>query len=306
MKIIIFGANGFIGKSVVNKLLENKVKVICFDIHKESQLPKKVEYYKCDLVNINKYKNKIKKADIFLNLVGWLGVRETQKDPFKTYLINLIYQSKWLEIIKEWKIKKVVFISSSEIYGDINLKAVNELSPVSPKSDYAVSKLAVENLLRVYAKKYKFEYNIIRYFNIYGPDQREEFVIPKFIKLALKGKDLNYTGNGSQVRAFCYIDDAVDITIKVILSNKCKNEDFNIGNNKEPISIKELAHIIKKLSHSDSKIRSIPFSKADRSKRIEVFYRRPNTNKLTKFLNYSPNITLRNGIQKIYDSKKNK
>ena len=229
-----------------------------------------------------------------------MGVKETQENPLKVLEINLSHQLGWLNTVKKWNIKRLVFISSSEVYGDINLKAVSETSPVSPKSDYGVAKLAVENLLRAYSKAYKFEYNIIRYFNIYGPNQRDVFVIPKFINRVINNETIHITGDGSQVRTFCYIDDAVDATIKVILSKKCKNHDFNIGNSKEPISIKNLSLKVKKIFNSKINIKRRPFSKADRPKNIEVFYRRPDTKKLKNYINYAPKTSLEKRKKKIY------
>ena len=218
MKIIIFGSNGFIGKSIIEKLAKTRHKVICFDLSKNSIFDKKIEYYQCHLSNIKKYERKIKNADIFLNLVGFLGVEETQTNPYQVLQTNLIMQIHFLNQMKNLKIKKLVFTSSSEVFGDINISAVNENSPKNPKSDYAISKLSVEHLIIAFSKKFNFKYNILRYFNVYGPNQRDVFVIPKFIKQSITNQDLTVTGKGDQVRTFCYIDDAADATIKVMLS----------------------------------------------------------------------------------------
>ena len=109
-----------------------------------------------------------------------------------------------------------------------------------PKSSYGVSKVAGEAYMRAFYEKYGLKYNILRFFNIYGPEQRNDFVISKFRKIIQNNKTINIYGKGEQTRAFCHVNDAARAVALVIKKGK-RNEIYNIGNDLEPIKIINLA-----------------------------------------------------------------
>ena len=127
-----------------------------------------------------------------------------------------------------------------------------------PKSIYGLTKVVNEEYIKEYCKKYNLNFNICRFFNIYGVSQNKEFVIPNFVNKIKNNKFIKIYGKGNQVRSFCYVDDATKALIKLIFQNK-KNKIYNIGNNKEPIKIINLAKLVYKLSKKKVKIKKNQF-----------------------------------------------
>lgn len=139
----------------------------------------------------------------------------------------------------------------------------------------------------------------MRFFNVYGPKQNKNFVIKKFFNLAKKNKEIQIYGSGAQIRCFCYIEDAISGIINVLRYGK-KNFLYNIGNNKEPISINKLAKLIIKISKSKSRIIKIPFSNSDREKSREIFTRIPSIKKISVHTDFKPKFDLIKGLETFY------
>ena len=156
------------------------------------------------------------------------------------------------------KVKRFIFSSSSEVYGEQTKFPINENAELKNKSIYATSKIVAEKYLKGYAQEGKIKYNIIRFFNVYGIGQKDNFVISKFIKNIEDNKELLIYGSGKQIRSFCNVQDATDGVLEVIRNGK-NNTEYNIGNNQEPISMFNLAKKVVKISGKKLKIKKISF-----------------------------------------------
>jgi UDP-glucose 4-epimerase len=163
----------------------------------------------------------------------------------------------------------VLFSSSSEVYGEPVEIPQNELTtPLNSKLPYAIVKNIGEAFLRSYYQEYGLEYTIFRFFNTYGSRQSPEFVVPRFIKAALKGEDITVYGDGLQTRTFCYIDDNTDACLAAFYNNEVINDVVNIGSNKE-VSILELANTIIRITNSTSRIVHLPpLAEGDMTRRL--------------------------------------
>ncbi len=300
MKILITGSNGLIGKQTIKKLSIKNNKIFAVDNNfKKNDQNKNIKFFNIDLTEKSSLK-KIKnlKIDVIIHLAAFLGVKKTEKNELKCLNENITTTKNILDFCVSKKIKRIIFASSSEVYGDGYKTSIKEDSQVMPKSVYGISKVTCESFIKAYSKKYKFNYNIIRFFNVYGPGQKKEFVIPIFLNCIKNNQNINLFGSGDQLRAFCFVDDAVEGLSKV-LSKGRKNETYNIGNNLEPIKIINLAKKIKKIFNSKVKIKKISFKKSDRKQSREIFYRRPNIKKIQKECNYFPKISLDYGLKKL-------
>jgi len=193
-------------------------------------------------------------------------------------------------------IKKIIFSSSSEIYGEPAKIPIKENDPITPITTYGISKLASEEYIKSYSKSYGIQYTIFRLFNVYGAMQDTQWVLPAFVDKAISNKPISVHSDGSQVRAFCYVSDIANALESALKT--ANGEIINIGNDTDPISIKELAEKIISLTNSQSKIKFIPFEESNRN-RTEIMKRIPDINKAKKILNYSPKITLDEGIEKV-------
>lgn len=200
-------------------------------------------------------------------------------------------------------IKKVVFASSSDVYGEQTKIPISENNPVNPNGVYAVSKLAGEEYLKAYKKQYGLDYTILRFFGIYGPGQASEFVISKFISMTLNNEPPTLYGEGEQVRAFCYVEDAVRGTILALNNEQANSEILNIGNDREPISMRDLAYKIIALAGKDMKPKLIPLEHSDREKGREIPKKTPDISKARRILGYEPRVTLAEGISKIINMR---
>jgi UDP-glucose 4-epimerase len=194
-------------------------------------------------------------------------------------------------------VEKIIFGSSSEVYGDIHKNNIKEANPVSPKSVYGVSKLAGEEYCKAYYQRYGLKACIVRFCNIYGPGQVVQFVIPRYCRSALADEPLTVYGDGKQIRAFCNVRDAAKGVIKALEYDNDKPEIFNIGNSNNAITMKELAELVIRISGKKIGIKFLDFKDSDRSEDREIFKRIPSIEKARRLIGYEPTVTLEEGIK---------
>jgi len=152
--------------------------------------------------------------------------------------------------------------------------------------------------LRAYKDAYGVEYNIVRFFNVYGEGQRDDFVMSRFVNNVLNDTPPEVYGDGTQARCFCYVEDAARGMVEALFSGK-EGEIFNIGNDSEPISMEELARKIIELSDKPLDIKRTPYSDSDRESHRDIMKRIPSIKKAEKILGYSPTVPLEKGLAKI-------
>lgn len=297
MNVTITGGAGFIGTSLTD-LLRKKHSITVFDIN-ESQFDDVISV-KGDITDSRLADVAIRNSDVVIHLAATLGVVNTEKNPIKTLDTNIFGTKNILEACKNNHVKKIIFSSSSEVYGEPLRIPIRETDKVIPITNYGISKLAAEEYVKAYSKTFGFRYTILRLFNVYGEEQRNQWVISEFVNQAIRNQDITIHGTGSQIRAFCHIADVVR-GFEMVLE-KGDYETFNIGNDTEPISIKEFTERIISLSNSKSNIISIPFEKSDRD-RSEIMARAPSIEKAKQILDYYPTVSLTEGIKNVIDKK---
>ena len=299
MKILITGGSGFIGLRLY-KLLKNKFHVTIFDIRQPVE--SEVNFISGSIHDDQKLSESIQGKDIVIHLAAAVGVKNTETNPITTLDTNIIGTKKILENCAKHKIKKIIFSSSSEVYGEPKKIPTDELQTPIPITTYGISKLAGEEYVKTFAKTYNFKYSILRFFNAVGPGQSLQFVLSEFINNALNDKPISIHGTGLQIRAFCHVDDICQGIENSI--SKGDNELFNIGNDSEPISIENLAKKVKRILNSKSEIKFIPFNISGRSRKVEILSRVPNINKAKKLLSYEPQFDLERSVRSISASMK--
>ena len=308
--IFITGGAGMIGLEIANQLIKKNYNVKIYDLaeqiikHKKL-INKKIQISYGSILDITTLKNEMQNSDIVYHMAAMLGVKKTEKNALDCLNINIIGTKNTLESCVFNNVKKIVFASSSEVYGEPDKNPISERFDTKGKTLYGVSKIAGEELCKAYYEKYKLNNLIIRYFNTYGPNQNLEFVIPKFIENSLRNKPLVINGIGKQIRSYTYVSDSAEATIKLSFLKNVKNTVFNVGNGIDPINLKDLANKIKNKSNSRSKIFFLTnFHKSDRKKSREIFFRFCDTSKLKKYINWKPKIRIDEGIKKILKTLK--
>ena len=283
MRNILFtGGAGFIGSCLCEKLLEDPKNFLVIVDNLSTgymeKLPQKhQERYKFVNCDINVYKDISElfmsfHFDYVFHYAAVVGVKRTQENPLMV-LRDLHGFENILNLSKHSNVKRVFFSSSSEVYGEpVEFPQNEETTPLNSRIPYAIVKNVGEAFLKSYHKEYDLNYTIFRFFNTYGPKQSSDFVMSKFIKLALKNQSITIFGDGLQTRTFCYIDDNVEATYKVFLevlkNSEYPNEVINIGNNNETHII-DLAKIIIKLCKSTSTIKHLaPLKEGDMTRRL--------------------------------------
>ncbi|MHC1708368.1 MAG: NAD-dependent epimerase/dehydratase family protein [Bacteroidales bacterium] len=302
-KILITGGAGFIGSSLAEKLISNPENfVVIVDnlstgtIKRLPALPKtNWKFIRCD---VNQYTDIAEvmqsfNFDYVFHYAAMVGVQRTQARPISV-LKDLHGIENILNLSKNSEVRRVFFASSSEVYGEpVDLPQNEYTTPLNSKIPYAVVKNAGEAFLRSYQKEFDLEFTIFRFFNTYGPRQDKEFVMSKFLYLAMNNKPIPIYGDGSQTRTFFYIDDNVEATSYAFDNDLIINDVINIGGDLE-ISMIDLAKKIIGLTGSSSEIIFLPpLKEGDMTRRF------PDTTKLKEQLFHKQPLTLDEGILKI-------
>ena len=293
MNIAITGGAGLIGTELC-KIFSQEHDITVLDF-KEPKIPS-INFIKIDIENPQEIINSTKGIDLVIHLAAALGVIETEKNPVKTLDINSIGTKNVLEACKTNNIKKIIFSSSSEIYGEPEHIPIKETDRITPITTYGISKLMAEEYIKSYSRAYGINYTIFRLFNVYGEEQANRWVVPEFVRKIVNDEEVTIHGDGSQIRAFCHVSDIANAFSYAL--TKGNNEIFNIGNNLEPISIKELANRIISLSKSKSQIKFISFDDSSRNRK-EIINRAPDISKAMKMLEYKPKVTLDDGLTRV-------
>ena len=188
--------------------------------------------------------------DIVFHYAAVVGVDRTLNDPIS--VLNDIEGIKHiLRLSLENNVSRIFYSSSSEVYGEpVEIPLNEDTTPLNSKLPYAIVKNVGEAYFRSYQRTYGLDYTIMRFFNTYGPNQSDDFVIPRFINKAKRNEDILINGDGSQTRTFLYIDDNLEFISKIIKENECINQTVNVGSEEE-ITILELAELVKKHTNSD-------------------------------------------------------
>lgn len=307
-RVLVTGGAGCIGLEVVKELVRRGVPVFLFDLPEqiarvEKYIPKEADIYYGSVLDMCSIRDAMAGCDGIIHLGAYLGVRRTETNRLRCIEININGTRNVLECAVQHRVKKIVFASSSEVYGEPFENPITEKTPVFGKTVYAITKLAGEELCKAYAQRYPFlKYTVLRYFNTYGPFQIAQFVIPKFIRNVMSGKSPIIYGNGKQKRSYCYVSDTAWATVEALMNGRADGETINIGNSKEPLSLKQLANVVISACGREGEL--VPkmqqeFHKTDRTKEREIFVRYCDTSKAKNILGYVPRVSVEEGIKKV-------
>ena len=284
-EILITGGAGFIGSALAKKLLVMNYKVIIIDnlsTGKEINIPnhKNCKFYVSDVNQEKKMKYIFKKYNLsyVFHFAACVGVNRTLENPLKV-LEDIEGFKNIFKLCMLSKINRIFFSSSSEVYGEpVKMPQHEESTPLNSRLPYAVVKNIGESFCKSFNYQYKLNFTIFRFFNTYGLNQSENFVINLFIQKALKNNNIHIYGNGKQSRTFCYIDDNIEAIISCFENKLFVNQTVNIGNNKIT-TVLDLAKKIINITKSKSKIVFLePLKEGDMKRR------QPDISKMKKLL----------------------
>ena len=301
MKIVVTGGAGFIGSHIVSKLLSKaKVKVIdnlfTGKLENIKSFLDKIEFVRGDIRNLAFLKKEFKNTDYVIHIAAIPKVPFSIKYPLLISQVNIIGTLNVLIAARDNKVRRVIYSSSSSVYGDakLPLKEGNEKEPFSP---YALTKLVGEHYCRLFYELYGLETVSLRLFNVFGEKQDPyggyAAVIPRFIDAILHGKRLLIYGDGKQSRDFTYVKDVADATIMALKAEKKKvtGEVFNIAYGKTT-NLLELVRLINKFTGKSIKPKFTEARKGDIKKSLA------DISKAKRLLGYKPKSSLEQGLKK--------
>jgi UDP-glucose 4-epimerase len=237
-------------------------------------------------------------ASYVVHCAGIAGIDTVVKRPVHTMQVNMIGSANVLEAAAQVPgVKRVICFSTSEVFGQLAFRS-EETAPAvlgavgEGRWTYAVSKLAEEHLAYAYFRQEGLPTVTLRPFNVYGPGQVGEGALRGFILRAIAGEDLIIHGDGTQIRAWCYIDDMVRGVLRTLTAPAAVGESFNIGNHRTVTTIYGLANTVVRVLDSASEIRFVPRASADIELRI------PRVDKARDVLGFEALIDLDEGIRR--------
>ncbi len=304
--VLITGGLGFIGSNLVRKLLaKTDFKIIVFDkvtkIGKISNLPggadakKRITLVKGDICNKNTLNTAVKKANYVIHLAALTNASESIDSPEKFFKVNVMGTLNVMEACEKNPVKRIIVLSSSEVYGNkLDKLKMDENHPLSPVTPYAVSKMAAEQLALSYFRTKSLPVVILRAFNVYGPFQYPEKMVPIFISRLLKNQTIKVNNGGKPMRDWIYVEDIADAIIKTITYKKrgIEGNIFNLGTGK-PTSIKKVAERILKTCKKDKNFLEIDYSpKSETMQNVGI------SSKALKHFGWKSRTSFSDGIQK--------
>ncbi len=303
-RILVTGGAGFIGSHLCDRLVHGNEVVVFDNGHRDA-----LRHSPCadhprltriigDVLKPEQVGSAIAGCDMVIHMAAIAGIDTVVTRPMQTMQVNLFGALNVLEAAARIaNVRRVVLFSTSEVYGPHVFRGTED-SPTTqgsvgePRWTYAVSKLASEHLGFAYRDATGLPITAIRPFNVYGPRQVGESAIRKFCMNAVAGQPLRITGDGTQIRAWCYVDDFVDGLLAALQREEAVGEVINLGNPKETMTVLALAETIIRVTNSVSTIVFVEQPMAD----VEV--RVPSIDKARRLLDFCPKVTLASGLQR--------
>lgn len=313
MNILITGGAGFIGSTLADKLIKENNKVIVIDNFNDYYSPKLKEknvFHNLTNLNYSLYRNDIcdkdavekifekNNIDCVVHIAARAGVRPSLENPLAYAETNIDGTINILEAMRKNNVKKMVFASSSSVYGNCKAEKFSEdLKVTEPISPYAATKSACEQFLYTYSKLYDIQSICLRFFTVFGPRQRPDLAIRKFIELIEQDKPIPVYGDGTTMRDYTYIDDIVSGIMSAIKYDKTPYEIINLGGG-SPVTLNEMIETIEKVLGKNAKIDRLPMQPGDVDKTVS------DITKAKKLLGYEPKTTFEEGIRNFIEWRK--
>lgn len=303
-RIFITGGAGFIGSTLAGRLIDEN-EVVIFDNFRRDALQsqsyrehRNLTVIKGDVLDADAVQLAMAGADVVVHCAAIAGIDTVVQSPVTTMRVNMVGSANVLEAASKLKrCDRVVCFSTSEVFGQQSFRASETGGAVigeigEARWTYAVSKLAEEHLAIAYYRERWLPTTVVRPFNVYGPGQVGEGALRTFVLRALQHETLHIHGDGTQIRAWCYVDDMVDATLLAMEHPKAPGESFNIGNQTAVTTMYGLANTVIRVLNSRS---TVEFT---RKEYADVELRVPSVEKSRSLLGFTAKVDLEEGIRR--------
>lgn len=300
--IFITGGAGFIANTLIRHYIGSNRIVVYDNFHRDTlsgsgyaEHPH-MTVVRGDVLDYDMLRRSMKGADVVVHAAGIAGIDTVIRNPVRTMQVNMIGTANALQAAHENGVKgRFIDFSTSEVFGPMAFRSSEEDATVAGSAGearwtYAVSKLAGEHLAHAYHAQHGLPVVTVRPFNVYGPGQTGEGAIQIFIRKALRNEVIHIDGDGSQIRAWCFVEDFVDCLVRCIENPAAVGHSFNLGNARAVITILGLAQTVCRVLRSESEIVFDPPLSADIAIRI------PSVRKAEEVLGFKAKVDLEEGV----------
>lgn len=294
MNILVTGCSGFIGKAILEEYHSNLFGIDLSDIISD------INFFKGDIRD-SEFLEKVfanNSIDVVIHLAAKAGVRPSLLNPLEYVSTNVGGTVNILNYMQKYNVPKIVFASSSSVYGNSDILPFKEdMQNFVQISPYACSKKTAEEFIKTYSKLYGIKAVCLRFFTVYGPNQREDLAIHKFAKSILNEQPITMYGDGNSTRDYTYITDIVDGIKRAVEYDKTDFEIINLGSS-HPIALKDMISTLEKALGKQAKIIQLPMQAGD------VMNTYADISKAKELLGYEPKVSFEEGIRRFVESLK--
>ncbi|MCX5778218.1 MAG: NAD-dependent 4,6-dehydratase LegB [Elusimicrobia bacterium] len=305
-KILVTGADGFIGSHVVENLLEKGYSVKAFVYYNSfnsygwlDSLPKeklkKIEIFSGDIRDPNGVRNAVKGCDAVMHLAALIAIPFSYHSPDSYVDTNMKGTLNILNACRDLGVQKLLVTSTSEVYGTAKYVPIDEDHPLQGQSPYSATKIGADQLALSFYRSFDLPVTIVRPFNTYGPRQSARAVIPTIISQALSGKKEIHLGSLHPTRDLVFVKDTAEGFLRILEHKKTEGEVINISTQKE-ISVGDLAKMILELCGSQARVKCENARKRPTKSEVERLL--GSNRKLVKLTGWKPDTTIEEGLKK--------
>ena len=300
-QILVTGGAGFIGSHLCEELApKNEVTVIDNLTVGNQNVPLLnelgVNLIEADITNTDKMRSVIKDFDLVFHLAAMNRAGRSIENPVLANDVNVNGTLNVLDACRQNEVPKLVFVSSSSVYGFSEKQPIEENDPLKPAHPYAVSKFAGEEYCRVFRELYGLKTVVLRYFSVYGTRQRGDIdyaaVIPKFAEAILAGEEVTVFGTGEQKRNFTYVKDNVYGTILAGENEKAVGNTYNLAAEKDH-SVNEVVSTLEKITGKKANMKNLPLPPSDPMRNL------PTIAKIQKELGFKEKYSFEEGLEEV-------
>ena len=307
-RTLVTGGAGLVGVAVCRRLVELGRPVRIFDEAARLDaagplLPAGVEAVPGSVLDLDPLSAAMAGCDRVIHLAAMVGVKRTEQHPLRCMDVNVSGTHHVLAAAAAAGAGKVVFASSSEVYGEPAKNPIDETALTQGRTVYAVSKLAGEELCKGFAVERGLATTILRLFNVYGPWQSRQFVVPLFVDAVRRGEPPVVYGSGEQRRGYAFVTDTADAVVKASEPGVADGETLNVGKGDEPVTLMELAGAAIDAAGRSGEIAPRVlggFDGSDRRPEREIHHRYCDASKAKRVLQWSPGVSLGDGLKRMF------
>lgn len=306
-KVLVTGADGFIGSHLVELLVKNDFNVVALTQYnsfnnwgwlEDISCLEEIKVVSGDIRDSSFCRKIVQDIDQIIHLAALIAIPYSYHAPQSYVETNILGTLNLCEAVKDKAISKFVHVSTSEVYGTAKYVPIDENHPLQPQSPYSASKIGADAIAMSFKNSFEIPVSIARPFNVYGPRQSSRAVIPTIISQILAKKDQIDLGDVTPTRDFNFVKDTCTGLMKILESDKTIGKTINIGSNSE-ISIRELFEKICLIMNSNPELKES--EDRLRPKNSEVFRLKCDNSEIKNLVNYQPNFSLEKGLKQTID-----